>query len=167
MALADELLAHARWQLMPAEIDHGTEAAFRRAVSTAYYALFHLLIDSAAKVFISGQQSDALRAAVRRTFVHGRMMEACHAFVRGKHKLSHLLSSSPPPELQAVCQTFIDLQEARHRADYDTSFTQDWRDAALSFSATEKAFQQWSLIRNTEDARVFLVALLLWKDLRD
>ncbi len=45
MSFADDLLTQAEhlanWESEP------TQAALRRAVSTAYYALFHLLIDEA------------------------------------------------------------------------------------------------------------------------
>ena len=46
MAFADDLLEQA-YHLANKENDNPTQASLRRSVSTAYYALFHLLIDEA------------------------------------------------------------------------------------------------------------------------
>jgi len=46
MAFADDLLEQA-YHLARRERKNPTQASLRRAVSTAYYALFHLLIDEA------------------------------------------------------------------------------------------------------------------------
>lgn len=66
-------------------------------------------------------------------------------------------------QLRDVAKVFSDLQDARHRADYDLSekFT---RTQTLSFVwQAEFAFLTWNLIRNRDEARVFLAALLLQK----
>ena len=166
MSLAEELLEQAQL-LMDQHPTEPSQAALRRSISTAYYAVFHLLIDAASQEFISGQGRDELRAAVRRTFAHTRMAEASNAFVRGKHKLSPLLSQSPSSELESVGSAFVYLQDRRHRADYDTSMRFTLFDALLCLVSAHRLFVDWDKIKETEDARVYLVALLLWKDLRD
>lgn len=95
------------------------------------------------------------------------MANACKAFLTDRHKLSKFLSATPPPELANISRTFLLLQEARHRADYDTSIEYTLKVAIATFRSAYDLFEDWEKVRNTEDARVFLVALLLWKDLRD
>ena len=46
-------------------------ASLRRSVSAAYYAVFNLLIDSAARRIFAGSDRDALRDCLRRAFKHG------------------------------------------------------------------------------------------------
>lgn len=149
------------------KIDQPTQASLRRSISTSYYAVFHLLIDAASEMFVAGPERETLRAAVRRAFAHNRMADACHAFQQERHKLSKVLSAPRSSELTRICRGFLHLQEARHRADYDTSIQYSREDAELLNTTAIEVFEDWVKIRHTEDARVFLVALLLWKDLRD
>lgn len=99
--------------------------------------------------------------------MHDRMANACKAFLSERHKLSKHLSASPPPELLNIGRAFLQLQEARHRADYDTSLEFTREAASDNFRLALRVFLDWEKVKDTEDARVFLVALLLWKDLRD
>lgn len=46
------------------------QASLRRSVSAAYYVIFHLLIDSAARRIFAGSDRDALRDCLRRAFKH-------------------------------------------------------------------------------------------------
>lgn len=57
------------------------QANLRRAVSSAYYGLFHYLVAKATQAAI-GTAPDLLpfRQATARAFVHGTMKEACRAF---------------------------------------------------------------------------------------
>src|SRR5271165_93304 len=58
------------------------DASIRRAISTAYYALFHFLLDEAAGILVGTSQSDKpLRHILVRCFVHGKMGSACERIV--------------------------------------------------------------------------------------
>ncbi len=116
---------------------------------------------------VAGPGREQLRGAVCRTLAHSRMAEACKAFSRGNHKLSRFLDTPANPALSEIGRAFLHLQEKRHRADYDTVVELTWDDAVDEFALALKTFTGWTSIKDTEDARVFLVALLLWKDLRD
>ncbi|MBK7760929.1 MAG: hypothetical protein IPI35_31860 [Deltaproteobacteria bacterium] len=71
MSLHDDLLAQAS-RLARSEPRRPKQASLRRAVSTAYYALFHLLISEGSTVM--SPMSDAkLRVIVARAFQHGAM----------------------------------------------------------------------------------------------
>src|SRR5258707_15869679 len=71
MAFADDLLEQAQ-HLARREPKRPKQASLRRAISTAYYALFHLLTTSAAANWKHvGQRVDLARA-----FEHSRMKDA-------------------------------------------------------------------------------------------
>ena len=70
MAYADELLELAQ-DIANLHPDHPHQASLRRAVSTAYYALFHLLISEAT----ANWQRPELRAVLGRVFDHGPMKQ--------------------------------------------------------------------------------------------
>jgi hypothetical protein len=114
MAFADDLLDQA-YHLVNLEIGEPKQASLRRAVSTAYYALFHLLIDEAVGNWGVARQ----RSVLARTFDHGKMKSICEDHVKSFY------SSGQPSsgvQLKNVAQTFVQLQEKRHTADYDNAF---------------------------------------------
>ena len=71
MAYADDLLEQAQ-HLAKREKNKPRQASLRRAVSTAYYALFHLLIAEAALNWKRAHQ----RHLFARSFEHARMKQA-------------------------------------------------------------------------------------------
>src|ERR1700682_5193702 len=98
MAFADDLLKQA-YHLANKEKKNPKQASLRRAVSTAYYALFHLLIDEAVGNWSVARQ----RGVLARTFDHGKMKSVCEALVTSFYK-----GGSPPAgvQLKNVARTF-------------------------------------------------------------
>ena len=94
------------------------QASLRRAVSSAYYALFHFLV------------GEVSRFLTRR-----------------------------------VAQSFLDLQEARHTADYDLSRTFTKRAAEDLVEQVRRAFDAWRRVRKEPVARAFLICLLSYNRL--
>src|SRR5450432_2760884 len=90
MTYADELLELAQdiANLHPQDEPH--QPSLRRAVSTSYYALFHLLISEATR---NWKQPDQ-RAALGRYFQHGVMANASN---KQKAECSKFLNTNPPP----------------------------------------------------------------------
>jgi len=69
--------------------------------------------------------------------------------------------------LAGVAAAFVELQQARYLADYDVldaagEVNLPWAQECLE--KVDAAFQDWSLEKGSEGARVFLAALLLWKN---
>src|SRR5580698_6369369 len=94
------------------------QASLRRAVSTAYYALFHLLIQEATRNWKRAQQ----RPLLARAFEHGRMKVACD---KKRTDLNTFMRRVPQPpanqrtsaqHLHTVVNTFIEAQQQRHTA---------------------------------------------------
>ena len=88
-----------------------TQADLSRAVSTAYYAVFHTLARQCADL-LAGPVRRGDRTAwaqVYRSLEHGFAKKAC------------LTASAPDfvPDVIAFASVFAHLQERRHEADYD------------------------------------------------
>src|SRR5277367_3991443 len=100
MPFPDDLLEQAK-HLANRERRKPRQASLRRAVSTAYYALFHLLISEATLNWRRPEQ----RHLFARMFEHGKMKSACE---RQKAACSRFLNSSPPagPELDCARRLF-------------------------------------------------------------
>ena len=77
MSFADDLLEQA-YHLANLEPGTPKQASLRRAVSTAYYALFHLLIDEA----VSNWNVPRQRSTLARTFEHSKMRNVCQDHVK-------------------------------------------------------------------------------------
>lgn len=116
-----DLLAQAR-DLATRDPLKPKQASLRRAVSTAYYALFHLLVTAASQSL--GRGSAPLSRLLARAFDHSEMEKACGTFAAGGAMPQAVTGAYGPivvpPELRRVAQAFRDLQEARHDADYGT-----------------------------------------------
>src|ERR1700678_2810607 len=113
MPFADDLLEQA-YHLVNRESGKPKQASFRRAVSTAYYALFHLLIDEALSNWGIARQ----RSILARTFDHGKMRSVC------EEQIKSLYSAGQPAaglRLKSVAHAFVEIQQQRHTADYDNS----------------------------------------------
>ena len=122
------------------------QANLRRAVSTAYYGLFHLLIRSAVMKW-----SDPLhQARIARMFEHERMKKICGGTIKSiRAEIDFDDSNSTEArcwtELTKVAQAFIILQQARHNADYNLESPLDPADAMAQVKEANAAFVDWEL----------------------
>ena len=85
-----------------------SQANLRRALSTAYYAVFHCLAATVADALMGKGRGDAWHQTYR-ALEHDSARRACKNMqaMRGF-----------PPEVQSFAKTFVALQRARHQADY-------------------------------------------------
>jgi hypothetical protein len=169
MSLPDDLRRQA-WHL--ARLDRGrpSQASLRRAVSAAYYSLFHLLIGEATRVML-GSRTDrrVFRQIIARGFSHGSMVACCKSFAGGTlpQSISSVLPTLPvPPDLTEVAGVFVRLQEERHRADYNLAASFQRTEVVDLLTDLDGAVGAWRRIRSHETARFFLAALPLWEQLR-
>lgn len=166
MSLHKDLLDQAG-HLAKREPKRPKQASLRRAVSTSYYALFHLLIDAASRFVARGNNRADLRYAVTRAFDHGEMKSAANSFKGGSLPgvLSGAVNTPIPAELRRLCQTFIDLQQARHEADYDLTRMFARSEVVDLVTKAGQAFNDWSSVAGSPASDAFLIALLLRKKL--
>ena len=85
-----------------------SQANLRRALSTAYYAVFHCLAATVADALMGKGRSDAWHQTYR-ALEHGSARRACDNIQA---------MAEFPSGIQSFAETFSDLQHARHRADY-------------------------------------------------
>lgn len=165
MALHHDLLKQAR-SLAMFEKGKPKQASLRRAVSCAYYALFHLLVMEGAALLGSKLGKEA-RAKLRRSFVHSDMKTVCASYTQPQAKfnpqIGMLLAFPIAPELRSVADIFVLLQDERHRADYDISAKFSRPEILSLVSDLEDIFSNWKTIRTSDNAKVFLADLLLRK----
>jgi len=117
MGLAQDLLQQAA-HLATYKGSDPSQASLRRAVSAACYALFHLLIEDASPRW---QGSPEARTGLERAFDHGPMKNISMQFRKPSWQDWHGNPQPVPPALQRVASVFVDLQEERHTADYETT----------------------------------------------
>lgn len=150
---AIRLLAAAR-SLVEAARDTHDSAHARRAVSTAYYAMFHCLARVCADQLARSRGTPlrpATRQTVYRALQHGRAKRQC---------LNERVISAYPAAIRAFADGFAELQRRRHRADYNPS-------AAFGVLAARKSVDRAErLIRGLQhaseaDLRDFALRVLL------
>ena len=162
MSFSTDLLQQAA-ELLRKEAKRPRQASLRRAVSAAYYALFHLLTDEAAKLLVSGPQRAVLRQCLRRAFAHGAMKTVSNDFGRGvpsRQFLPALAGAAVPGALRQVATAFVGLQQARHEADYDHLRTYTKAEAVDVVQQAHGAVAAWDTVRGSIAADAYLVALL-------
>jgi uncharacterized protein (UPF0332 family) len=138
------------------------QAVLRRAVSTAYYALFHLLVREATKRMVL--QDPAWEKALGRAFDHKAMKEASKVF-RSGGTLKVIGTVAVPSDLKAVASAFCDLQEARHNADYNTAHAFTVIMAKTLMGQAEAAFASWNAVRKHPSAKLYLNLLITYQHL--
>ena len=102
--------------------------SLRRAVSTAYYAMFHALSNSNADCLVGVPHDPLSEHTWSRVYRGLNHNSARRNLLQDRHLFS--------PQVRHFAVTFAQLQDQRHRADYDpsTTFTLiqtlDWIDSA-------------------------------------
>ena len=162
MPFPDDLLEQAK-HLANRERKKPRQASLRRAVSTAYYALFHLLISEATLNWRGVGQ----RHILARPFEHGRMRAASE---KQRGECNRFIHSDPPPaqgaelncarHLYQVAGAFSQAQQERHTADYDNATKWTRTEAVTVVGLVDAAFQNWRAIRNEPAAQAYLISLL-------
>jgi uncharacterized protein (UPF0332 family) len=164
MGYAHELLELAQ-EIANLHPDSSHQASLRRAVSTAYYALFHLLISEAT----ANWQRPELRPTLGRVFDHGPMKQAADKKVA---ELNIYFKGNPRegPEttvadhLRNVANTFGQAQYYRNEADYNTAREWELTEVQLHVDRIADAFKSWDVIRQEPVAQAYLVSMLPSKE---
>ncbi len=139
------------------------ETDLRRAVSTAYYALFHCVAVSGADLLVGGEQADRSERAWRQTYRalnHGRAKNRCKEITGKKKQMGF------PPGLEDFALEFVNLQRARHRADYDPAERLIKSDVHQTIRLAERAVAKFTHA-DRRDRKAFVVYMLLDKRSED
>ena len=156
MAYHDDLLRQAH-QLAHSERTRPKQASLRRSVSTAYYALFHLLIAES----VANWRKANHRPELARAFDHSTMKAASNRIQDRKQFPFEGVDSGVVNALKFVAKTFVVLQENRQLADYDNSTFWSKTEALSLIRSAERAFAGWQSIRDEPIAQQYLLSLLV------
>lgn len=159
--LAAGLIGTAK-RLVPDGRRRPTEASLRRAISSCYYSVFHTLAKLAADCLIGATPAKRPNKAWIEVY-RGLNHNTCHAACRDAGYINF------PNEIKQFADAFVQLQDARHQADYDPEYRPTKKDALFYIALAEKsiavlrsvpnsdkkAFSAWVLItsRGTKVAR--------------
>lgn len=129
------------------------QAELRRAVSTAYYALFHALARDAADLLVGvgRDRPDRAWTQVYRALQHGDAKNAC----------LQVRNLDFPPGIVACARVFASLQEIRHSADYDPGYRLPQVDALAAIDLAENAIRD--LKASARKHREAFAVLLLFR----
>lgn len=131
--LAQGFLGTAK-RLVPTNSERPIQANLRRSISSSYYAVFHALAKLAADSLVGATKSRRPNKAwveVYRGLDHGTCKQACDRAKTVKF----------PSELHDFSDAFLQLQDARHSADYDPMVKPTKQEALFYIRLAEKSIQ--------------------------
>ena len=165
MSLAEDLIQQAK-DLCALDPRRPKQANLRRAVSAAYYALFHAIISAAVECMMPARSD--LRNSLARQFQHKVMKataeRAAHAErAKTKQRQTDQVTPAGNDDILRVATAFVDLQEARHRADYAPDEYLTKLQATKWIDDSALAMQALSSIRSTPPGERLMWEMLLGK----
>lgn len=156
MAYHDELLQQAK-ELVHKDPKNPTQADLRRSVSSAYYALFHLLIFEACLNWTN----DVSRPGLARMFDHGVMKNVSKKVIDASKTPYAGEDPTIVDKLRSFAGLFVQLQEQRHEADYNIKDEWTFTQSLKEVFAASRAHATWKEIRTEKISQDFLVSLLI------
>src|SRR6185437_307586 len=132
----EHLFEQAERLIVPPPAGPPRQVDLRRAISAAYYGLFHALLTAVGDELIGKTKRNTLEYGLAyRTLDHRRLLDLCSDVK--KPDLPKKLKPYAPaegfgPEIQALAPAVIELQEKRHSADYDPMSRVKTADALLA-----------------------------------
>lgn len=158
----DHLLEQAARLIVPPRSGPPRQVDLRRAISSAYYAVFHAISAAMADEFVGVTKRAAkLYALAYRGVDHRALRDLCNAAknpqLPPKYR-SYAPATGFEPDIQVFASLFKDLQERRHEADYDPSDRINTSDAMLAITTARNAITRFR--RASELQRVAFLTLL-------
>ena len=140
-------------RLVSGRVGRPRQTDLQRAISTVYYALFHVAASDAANLLAGSGPGRPNKAwtQVYRSLDHGAAKSAC----REVRRLGF------PSEIEIFADGFMRLQEARHAADYDPGNRVEKSEVLDWIKLAEESIQ--SLRSADRKDRIAFAVLLLFK----
>jgi hypothetical protein len=157
ISYARELLNSARGRLQGG-VPH--RADVRRAISDAYYAVYHLLVGEAAAMITADGE---LAKCLARVPQHERLHFLCKQLEPAGTKLSFgkNWNADVPLELTQIASRVRALYGDRINADDSFTIDESKLNAELRVDEAEQTFRDWEKIRDHPTARAFLLFLFV------
>lgn len=139
------------------------QADLRRAISAAYYALFHAVLTDAADDFVGRTHRHTARySLLYRSIDHRSLRELCKDITKPSlpDKYSKYLPAGGfGADLNALATALVDLHEKRQLADYDPLFRAALADVALDIAKARAALVRFRHASRPQ-RRAFLALLV-------
>lgn len=135
------------------------QSDLKRAISTAYYAMFHALCENCADCLIGGKSANRSSPAWRQAY---RSVE--HKYSKSQCSNKQTMSKFPK-DIEDFAHLYHELQVDRHSADYDPISSYSRSDTIGKIDAAElaikalksssikdrRAFAAWTAMKNRQD----------------
>lgn len=160
----DHLFDQAEKLVAPPPAGPPRQVDLRRAISAAYYAVFHFVLTAAADEFVGVTKKTTRRyTLVYRSIDHRALRDLCSE--AKKPQLTAKYGKYAPsngfgPNIQAFASAVLELQEKRHSADYDPSSRVKTSDVRLAIATARSAIRRFE--RASPGRRGAFLALLLF-----
>lgn len=171
MSVVDDLLEQSM-HLSTLDPRRPKQANLRRAVSSAYYALFHTVTERAITAMLSGTDAAGpIGLRMRRVVQHRAAQRAAKWFVPGRPQLPAQIeamrttNSAVEPRLEKICQHFVELYQERERADYDLGSPFDRADVKRLVTDAAAAVRELRGLALGGDTLIFLLGCVLGESL--
>jgi uncharacterized protein (UPF0332 family) len=140
------------------------QADIRRAISAAYYGVFHAVIAKAVDQFVGAINRDKAHYGLAyRSVSHSRLREVCNAIQKptppGKYR-PYAPIAGFGPDVIALADAIEALQEKRHSADYDIMIRMNRSDAAVAIATVRAALAR--LDKTPQQEQLAFLGLLLF-----
>ena len=159
----DHLFEQAEKLVAPPPAGPPRQVDLRRAISSAYYGLFHFTLISLADELVGVTQRASSRYwLVYRSIDHRTLKDICIEVQKPtppQKYAPYFPANGFGPNIQAFAIAAIELQEKRHRADYDPQPRFRTSDARLATATARSAVRRFSRA-SIERRRAFLTLLL-------
>jgi hypothetical protein len=161
MISAQDLLSHAEDLVLskrPGALPH---VNLRRAISAAYYGLFHqLLADAADSLVGKTRRTEPAYGIVYRAFEHRRMRDRASRAINLSDKLRASLGIQTfSSSIREGAAAFVELQTERHKADYDPAYRPSLETARAQIGVARDAIADFARAPKGE-YQLFLLLLL-------
>ncbi len=135
----------------------------RRAISTAYYAMFHALCANNADNFISKKNKDgrAKRAwkQTYRALDHKKARQACKQCYDEANRMGF------PSPIKNFANCFVTMQRERSKADYDPYIRYNKEEVTSYIESAKRSMNEFTNSRSIKHKQAF-AALVLFKSYR-
>ncbi len=147
------LIQAGRDLLNPQQLGHiATDEHVRRAISNAYYAVFHALAGGNGFALIGSPNDAATAAAWPRIYRGLDHTTARRELQRHRPEFS--------PQVRNFADTFSRIQQLRHLADYDHNAAFTPQEAIAQLDQAEAAILDYSLVALSERAYIATLTLI-------
>ncbi len=160
---ADHLLDQADGLIVGLTSGRPRQADLTRAISAAYYGVFHVCLTAAADEFVGiGRRANARYELVYRSVDHRVFRDVCEEAIKSRPRVSFLPfipTGGLGAEIQAFSIAALELQRQRYVSDYAALGRFEAAEARQTVSAARSAIRSFAAA--PEEARKMFLTLLV------